>query len=235
MTKHDTLSQNPTTSVKADERVAANRMLDHKFYRDWTAGALSRETLKDYAEQYFHHVDAFPRAISMTHAQCDSREGRRMLAENLAEEEGVEAGKTDHPELWMQFAEGIGANRTKVLDTALYAGTQGLIDAFRRLSQKSYAAGLGALYAYESQIPDIARTKIDGLKQNYGVDEERTLKFFTVHETADEEHAQVIRNLLDQLSEKESNEAVAAAEELSAALLGFLDSVEAARDARGGA
>ncbi|MHA7871793.1 MAG: CADD family putative folate metabolism protein [Hyphococcus sp.] len=224
--------QQRSTSAKADAAIAANRMLDHKFYRDWVAGALSLDTLRDYAEQYFHHVDVFPQAVSMTHAQCDSREGRRMLAENLAEEEGVEAGKTDHPELWMQFAEGLGAERRDVLDATLYDGTQGLIDAFRRLSRKSYAAGLGALYAYESQIPEVARTKIDGLRKNYGVEDGRTLKFFTVHEHADEEHAAVCRKLLDQLPEEDRDEAVAAAKELSVALLGFLDGVESARQTR---
>ncbi len=229
MTKHETLSQNPSTSVKADERIAANKMLDHPYYRDWVAGELSRESLKDYAEQYFHHVETFPRAVSMTHALCDDREGRRMLAENLAEEEGVEAGKTDHPALWMQFAQSMGASRDSVANARLYEGTTNLIDAFRRLSRKSYAAGLGALYAYESQMPDVARTKIDGLKRNYGVDDEDALRFFSVHEVADDEHAEVCRKLLDDLDGAESDEAADAAEELSRALLGFLDSVDEAR------
>ena len=34
---------------------------------------------------------------------------------------------------------------------------QTLIDTFRKLSRGSYASGLGALYAYESQLPAIAR------------------------------------------------------------------------------
>ncbi|MBI1391185.1 MAG: CADD family putative folate metabolism protein [Alphaproteobacteria bacterium] len=220
---------NFSTSSRADAAIAERRMLDHKFYRDWMAGALTQETLTDYAEQYFHHVEAFPRAVSMTHALCESRNGRRMLAENLAEEEGVEEGKTDHPELWMQFAEGMGATRSGVKEAALYPETTGLIDAFRRLSRRSYAAGLGALYAYESQIPDVARSKIDGLRANYGVTDDRTLKFFTVHEVADEVHAEVCRQLLDELDGENAEDAVAAARELSESLLGFLDGVERAR------
>jgi len=155
-----------------------------------------------------------------------------MLAENLAEEEGVEDGKTDHPELWMQFAEGLGATREGVGGATLNAGTAQLIDAFRALSRKSYAAGLGALYAYESQIPDVARTKIDGLKDRYGIADDRTLRFFTVHEAADEEHAAVCRALLDKLPADEADEAVEAAGALADALLGFLDGVEATRQAR---
>ncbi|MGF1544678.1 MAG: CADD family putative folate metabolism protein [Parvularculaceae bacterium] len=221
-----------TTSERAARATARQLMLDHPYYRAWVAGELDMATLRDYAEQYFHHVDAFPRAVSRTHAACEDRDGRRMLAENLAEEEGVESGKTDHPELWMQFAEGLGASRRDVEAARLNDETSALIEAFRRLSAKSYAAGLGALFAYESQIPDVARTKIEGLKVRYGVDDPRSLKFFTVHEKADEEHAAVCRELLDRLSPAEADEAVAAADELAGALWGFLDGVEATRQAR---
>ncbi len=217
---------NPSVSARVDAAINKQKMLDHPFYQAWVAGALTRDTLRDYAAQYFHHVEAFPRAVSMTHSLCDDREGRRMLAENLAEEEGVEAGKTDHPELWIHFAEGLGATRDEVTDAKLNTETADLIDAFRSLSRKSYAAGLAALYAYESQIPDVARTKIDGLMAHYGIDDARTLKFFTVHEMADEEHAHVCRTLLDALPDADAEEAIDAADRLSGALWRFLDGFE---------
>ena len=43
------------------------------------------------------------------------------------------------------------------------------------LSRQSYAAGLGALYAYESQFPGVASAKIEGLINRYGIVEEETL------------------------------------------------------------
>ncbi|MGD2132723.1 MAG: CADD family putative folate metabolism protein [Maricaulaceae bacterium] len=216
---------NLTTATRVDNVIAARRMLDHPFYQAWTAGELSREVLKEYAKQYFHHVEAFPRAVSATHANCPDREGRRMLAENLAEEEGLEAGKTDHPELWMQFARGLGASDAEVEGVALNAETRALIAAFQTESRASYARGLGALYAYETQIPEVARQKIDGCKKFYAMTDEDELRFFTVHEVADVEHAEVCRQLLDRLSPEESIEAEAGAAALSEALLGFLDGV----------
>ena len=59
------------------------------------------------------------------------------------------------------------------------------MDTFRRLSRQSYAAGLGALYAYESQFPGVATAKIEGLMDRYGISDEATLRFFdwTVSET----------------------------------------------------
>jgi pyrroloquinoline-quinone synthase len=151
-----------------------------------------------------------------------------MLAENLAEEEGIEAGKQDHATLWMMFACGLGESEQSVRAQALNAETQALIDAFRRLSRKSYAAGLGALYAYESQFPGVASAKIGGLIDRYGVTGESTLRFFRVHESADVEHSSVCRALLDRLPEEEKAEAVAAGEELAGALWNFLSGVEAA-------
>ena len=216
-----------TTSSVIDSKVADRAMLSHPFYRAWTEGRLPLDTLRAYARQYFHHVEAFPRAVSAVHSACPDRDGRRMLAENLAEEEGLEAGKQDHATLWLLFAAGLGEDEGGVRGQALNGETQALIDTFRRLSRQSYAAGLGALYAYESQFPAVASAKIEGLIDRYGIDDEETLRFFRVHESADVEHSSVCRALLDRLPEEQQAEAVAAGEELAEALWNFLSGVKA--------
>jgi len=187
-----------TVSTQIDAKVADRAMLSHPFYQAWTEGRLPLATLADYSRQYFHHVAEFPRAVSAVHSQCPDRDGRRMLAENLAE---------------------------KAAD--LNPETQALIDTFRKLSKQSYAAGLGALYAYESQFPGVASAKIEGLIDRYGIAVEETLRFFRVHEHADVEHSRVCRDLLDRLPEDQQAEAVAAGEELAGALYNFLSGVEA--------
>ncbi len=218
-----------TNSVSAaiDGKVAERAMLKHPFYQAWTEGRLSLDTLRAYARQYFHHVEAFPRAVSAVHTACPDRDGRRMLAENLAEEEGLEAGKQDHATLWLMFACGLGENEEGVRAQQLNPETQALIDTFRKLSRQSYASGLGALYAYEGQFPGVASAKIEGLIDRYGIDDEKTLRFFRVHERADIEHSAVCRELLDRLPEKDKAEAIAAGEELAGVLWNFLSGVEA--------
>ena len=216
-----------TVSAAIDGKVAGRAMLQHPFYQAWTEGRLSLDTLRAYARQYFHHVEAFPRAVSAVHSACPDRDGRRMLAENLAEEEGIEAGKQDHASLWLMFASGLGENESAVRTQDLNGETQALIDTFRRLSTQSYAAGLGALYAYESQFPGVASAKIEGLIDRYGIEDEETLRFFRVHENADVEHSVVCRTLLDRLPDAERAEAIAAGEELAGALWNFLSGVEA--------
>ena len=216
-----------STSTRIDSKVAERAMLSHPFYQAWTEGRLPLDTLRTYARQYFHHVEAFPRAVSAVHSACPDRDGRRMLAENLAEEEGIEAGKQDHVSLWMMFACGLGESEEAVRGQQLNAETQALIDTFRKLSRQSYAAGLGALYAYESQFPLVAAAKIQGLIDRYGITDEETLRFFRVHESADVQHSDVCRMLLDRLQTDEQAEAVAAGEELAGALWNFLSGVEA--------
>ena len=125
------------------------------------------------------------------------------------------------------FAAGLGEGDAPVRAQELNAETQVLIDTFRKLSRQSYAAGLGALYAYESQFPGVASAKIEGLIDRYGISDEPTLRFFRVHESADIEHSQVCRELLDRLPEAERAEAIAAGEELAGALWNFLSGVEA--------
>ena len=214
------------TSAAIDAAIAERAMLTHPFYQAWEEGALTKDALRAYARQYFHHVEAFPRAVSAVHANCPDAKGRRLLAENLAEEEGLGEGKNDHASLWLDFAAGLGADEAEVRAVSVNVETQSLIDTFRKLSRQSYASGLGALYAYESQLPAIAKTKIEGLVARYDVSEPRALKFFEVHEVADIEHSDVCRELLDALPEGERGEAHAAACELAEALRGFLSGMQ---------
>ncbi|MGD9815554.1 MAG: CADD family putative folate metabolism protein [Hyphomonadaceae bacterium] len=214
------------TSAAIDAAIAQRAMLSHPFYRAWEEGRLTREALRAYAMQYFHHVDAFPRAVSAVHANCPDAAGRRLLAENLAEEEGLGEGKDDHARLWLGFAAAMGAEEADVRAVAVNAETQNLIDTFRRLSRQSYASGIAALYAYESQLPAIAKTKIKGLVERYDVTDPRGTKFFEVHEVADIEHSDVCRELLDALPADEREEAHAAACELAEALRTFLTGMQ---------
>lgn len=214
------------TSAAIDAAIAQRAMLSHPFYRAWEEGRLTRDALRAYAMQYFHHVDAFPRAVSAVHANCPDAAGRRLLAENLAEEEGLGEGKDDHARLWLGFAAAMGAEEADVRAVAVNAETQNLIDTFRRLSRQSYASGIAALYAYESQLPAIAKTKIKGLVERYDVADPRGTKFFEVHEVADIEHSDVCRELLDALPADEREEAHAAACELAEALRTFLTGMQ---------
>ena len=81
---------------RLDQQIAARHLLTHPFYLAWTRGELSRETLADYAQQYYQHVAAFPTYLSAAHAGCEDQAVRRLLLANLVDEE---AGEPNHPAL----------------------------------------------------------------------------------------------------------------------------------------
>ena len=160
-----------------------------------------------------------------------------MVLENLADEEGLTHAQPDgrpHSDLWMDFAKGMGANEAEVRARELNDATQALIAHFRAAMQTSPAAALAALYAYESRVPAIARTKAEGLEQHYAADA-ATRRYFTVHTTADVYHAQVWRDALAaELAARpeQAEAALAAAEDAARALWATLDGVELARQQR---
>src|SRR5438046_1385760 len=179
---------------KIDNDIADKHLLKHPFYLAWTRGELSKEALTDYAKQYYHHVAAFPTYLSAVHAKCDDQPTRKQILSNLIDEE---AGSPNHPELWKQFAEGLGVKDVDLANTAEQPETQNLIGTFRSVcSEGSTADGLAALYAYESQIPAICESKIDGLKKHYGFTDPKGYEYFSVHIEADKEHSAAEREML---------------------------------------
>lgn len=185
---------NQTHLDRIDQDIAAKHLLNHPFYLAWTRGELNREALVDYARQYYQHVAAFPTYLSAVHANCDNQATRKEVLNNLIDEE---AGSPNHPELWLNFAEGLGVKGRHVQRVEKWPETKNLIDSFRSVCRDSSTAeGLAALYAYESQIPAICESKIDGLKKHYGFADPKHYEYFSVHIEADREHSAAERKLL---------------------------------------
>ncbi len=194
-------------------------LLKHPFYISWNEGKLNREIIKDYAEQYYQHVKAFPRYISATHSLCEDIKKRKILLENLQDEENADA---DHPRLWKNFAVAIGADKDKIENIELEWFTKDMIENFFIHARSSYAEGLASLYTYERQIPEIAETKIRGLKKFYGVNTKEGLEFFEAHKKADVIHRVECEKLLDSLDNEDKNKAKKAATLTSRYLWNFL-------------
>jgi pyrroloquinoline-quinone synthase len=96
-------------------------------------------------------------------------------------------------------------------------------------------AALAALYAYESQIPEIATQKAVGLREHYGADDS-ACRYFDLHRTADVYHSRVWKQALEaelsgneEAREQAANEALDAAESAAKALWGALDGIERQR------
>ena len=209
-------------SKQLSEKLDKYHLLNHPFYKSWNEGKLTREIIKDYAEQYYQHVKAFPRYISATHSLCEDIEKRKILLENLQDEEKDGA---DHPKLWKNFAIAMGSSDKEINSVKKEKFTTEMIDNFFKNGRSSYAEGLASLYTYERQIPEIAETKIKGLKNHYGVTSKEGLEFFEVHKAADVYHRKACEKLLDGLSPEEQKKAEVSALSTAKHLWNFLSGI----------
>ena len=220
-----------------EERIHRYDLLCHPFYKAWSAGELTRDDLRAYAQDYYSHVEAFPGYLAQLAVRLEEGELRRAVLANMADEKGGEDSfvepERSHSELWLDFVEGVGGSRMPKRRPV--AGVRKLISWFQRVAgEGTPEEALAAFYAYESQVPRLAQEKDRVLGELYGADE-KTRGYFTLHATADVYHAQVWRTLLEKRVEanpETAKKALAAAETAAKALWAVLDGFEARRTER---
>src|SRR6185295_1580424 len=206
-----------------NQKIDAEHLLKHPFYVAWSKGELSLEDLQSYARQYFTHVRAFPAYLSEMHTRCEDLASRQTIAANLADEE---ATSPTHPELWLDFAAGLGVDRESVLSAQVGPGVQALIDTYRSVARMETGLAAAGLYCYEKQIPAVAGAKITGLEANYGLTDASTLQYFRVHQSADVEHAAQWESMLN-AEAPDAGEAAEVADRVLNALWKSLDDIYA--------
>ena len=217
-----------------EERIHQYDLLGHPYYKAWSAGELTREDLRGYAEDYYPQVEAFPSYLAQLGVRLEDGELRRAILANMTDEKGGEDSfgepERSHSELWLDFVEGMGGRRRPKRSPA--GEVRGLISWFTRISSEGTPEeALAAFYAYESQVPRVAREKDRVLRELYGADE-KTRGYFTLHATADVHHAQVWRKQLEKrvkVQPEMAEKALAAAETAAQALWRVLDGFEARR------
>ena len=221
--------------------IARYDLLSHPFYRAWAAGELTREDLREYARHYYHHVEAFPCYLAELALRLDEGELRRAVLANMCDEKGAAGGSGKdsgphsgpHSELWLDFAEGMGARRDMRWHLPV-AEVRELVRYFHRVaSEGTPEQALAAFYVYESQVPRVAKEKEHGLRQMYGADD-KTCGYFSLHATADIFHSNVWRNQLENriaANPETAQSTLDAAEKTAQLLWQALDGIEAARKA----
>jgi len=218
-----------------DTRIAKYDLLCHPFYKAWSAGRLSREDLREYAQDYYHHVEAFPSYLAAFGIRLQDGELRRAVLANMCDEKGAEGDKSavPHSDLWLDFAEGMGSTRNLEWHTPVPEIRQ-LIRSFQHVATEGTPEeALAAFYTYESQVPRIATEKERGLREMYGADD-KTCGYFALHATADVHHSRVWRRQLEKRIEanpETAGVALDAAENAARMLWQALDGIDARRHA----
>src|SRR5258708_23015836 len=97
-----------------EERIHQYDLLCHPFYKAWSAGELTRDDLRAYAEDYYPHVNAFPGYLAQLGVRLEEGELRRAVLANMTDEKGGEDSfgepERSHAELWLGFVEGMGGS-----------------------------------------------------------------------------------------------------------------------------
>lgn len=186
-------------------------VLEHPFYVRWSAGDLDAGELAYYSGQYRHAVEAIAEVSDYLAAELPQATG---LAEHAREERR-------HVADWDSFVDAVGGDSSDAAAprtaecVEIWAERDGALSALARL------------YAIESGQPEISRTKLEGLRDHYGIDGDAGTRYFTVHRGLDVEHAAEGRELLEQLIETPEDEArvLVAVESALAANWRLLDGV----------
>lgn len=212
---------------RLDRVTEDRRLLDHPFYQAWAQGTLTLEDLAFYSKQYWRQVEAFPGYLDNLDSRVPDGATKETLRENLQDERDG-----DHPGLWLRFASAVGAPSPDVHESVAEHETEECVSTFAIATKEAPVPfALGMLYAYESQTPEIAKTKVAGLREHYGIDGE-DVHYFDLHGELDVDHADGLVGALAEVTQTEDDlrQAEAGAATGARAIWGLLDGVARVRD-----
>lgn len=173
--------------------IKERHLLTHPFYVKWSQGKVPMESLREYAKQYYHYEKALPGFLASALEHIDDDAAHAAVREVKVDEE---SNPRPHAELWLDFAAGLGISEDEVLACEPTAQTINLVETYRSLCSRGQEEAIGALFAYESQQPEVAQAKADGLVEHYGIESTAALAFFKLHAVLDIQHAAALRSAL---------------------------------------
>lgn len=142
------------------------KLLDHPFYKNWTEGKISMDQLARYGASYQEFIKKVPdywmkviNAFNVT-----DKNYSKIVNDELR-----------HIGLWEEWI-------SLIERPSVFPRMTSVIEEFNSYSP---SALLGALYAFETQQPEVARTKKKGLMEHYGFDK-KSLRYFDEHMAEDE-------------------------------------------------
>ena len=176
---------------KIDQIIEDNTLLNHPFYEMWSEGKLEFQSLVGYSKEYYQLAKQVPKFMEPIVEMAPSNVKSELIS-NMNEE-------TEHIRLWENFAFSMGITKD---DLTSYQGLKKTNEAVNNLASlmESYDEGACAMYAFEKEIPKISKTKMEGLKNFYGLDSKDATEYFEEHMSADIRHAASWKKIINSSS-----------------------------------
>jgi pyrroloquinoline-quinone synthase len=158
----------------------------HPLTEAWVRGELSREQLGKWATEHYHYTKDLYFFCGRILANCPVPAGRAMELDNLADEENPD---DVHNDQLLDFIRACGLDPEAARAADPLPTTKALRDWLLLLCEKRswQEAAAGFHVGMESQLAGICHRIVPTLRDHYGFKPEE-MRFFTVHETADQEH-----------------------------------------------
>ena len=185
-----------TSLVKSIDQIIEERsLLKHPFYQMWSDGKLELDSLKGYSKEYYQLVKQVPQFMEPL-VQSATSDMKDELIQNMKEE-------SEHIPLWEKFAGSMGISELELQD---YEGLEKTKTAVSNMGSlmDSFDKGACAMYAFEKEIPKVSKTKLEGLKEFYGIDSKDAIEYFEAHMSADIRHAASWQKIINTTSTDDS-------------------------------
>jgi pyrroloquinoline-quinone synthase len=185
---------------RLDETIANWNLLQNPFYQAWSEGTLPQEALRTYAREYGALISLMP-------------SGWETLADH-----GIAQEEREHLDLWNDFARGLGTE----IGQAHRPQVRKLVETAQHLFAAPISA-LGALYAFESQQPATAQSKLEGLRVFYDLPQ-IVEPYFEIH-SHNEHESEKLLDRIKALSPEKQEKVLGACEIMSVALWDALNGI----------
>lgn len=190
----------PEALIDDLRQVLRGRYPAHPLRRLLLEGRLSREQLQGWAKNQFHEFCNIHRFFGIRYQKCPVQALRRMLLENMVEEEGEDlfGGKyPSHAELWTRFGEGLGVPREEMHGYEPLPGIRAALEMYVQLVQQSHwAVAIGTGLVFEGEGPRRMGEEREALETRYPWIPSDSLAFFRAHEYHDEGHGNFIVDVI---------------------------------------
>ena len=193
-------------TLQAIDQVHKRRQFnEHPVWKGLIEGTHSLAMVREYTKQSgiipLHNHNYHGRL----YVQCPDPKWRAMIAEVVYEEGTgrLYADGVSHNELYYRFGEGLGISRDELYNTHYCAGAVAIRNYYTTMCGGDFLDGVAAhMLGGEAQGPGFLTGIANKLQENFGLSDAQ-VAFWVVHDSADEDHSNIGRDLLDQFAPTE--------------------------------